>query len=581
VLDHWAVALLVPLAVWILLSGLDDLFIGFVWLRTCRQEFPWPSGDDLDGAPQRPIAILVPLWHEHRVIGQMLDRNLASIRYSNYQVFAGVYANDHLTMRAVTEAAARDKRIRICRLPHDGPTSKGDCLNCIYSEMRAFEAAKWVRFEIILTHDAEDVIHPESLRLVNWFSRHYDMVQIPVLALPTPAREFTHGLYCDEFAEFQSKDIPVRQRLGGFLPGNGVGTGFVRETLDRLAVAREGRIFDPDCLTEDYENGFVLHSMGCRQVFVPLRFGGAAPVATREYFPRRLRAAVRQRSRWVAGIALQGWERHGWRTSWRQRYWFWRDRKGMVGNLLTPAANVLFLYGLAGPTLGASIPRWAGYVCAATLVISLLQMSLRTAAAARVYGFRFAAFVPLRMLWGNAVNFLATAAALRQFLGARLRKRNLLWRKTEHVYAAPAAVRGKERIGEVLVRLHTLPFKAVEQAAAAKPPGLRLGEYLVLQKQLSEENLYRALSSQAGIPVGVPGANEVNSRATHALPVEAALRWKVLPYRVDLGQLHVVTPEVPTEEMTRELSSLSTLQLRYRLVRPAEFESMVRQYILN
>jgi hypothetical protein len=110
---------------------------------------------------------------------------------------------------------------------------------------------------------------------------------------------------------------------------------------------------------------------------------------------------------------------------------------------------------------------------------------------------------------------------------------------------------------------------------------LRLGEYLVLQKQLSEENLYRALSSQAGIPVGVPGASEVNSRATHALPVEAALRWKVLPYRVDLGQLHVVTPEVPTEEMTRELSSLSTLQLRYRLVRPAEFESMVRQYILN
>jgi len=38
--------------------------------------------------------------------------------------------------------------------------------------------------------------------------------------------KFTHGLYCDEFAEYQLKDIPARQRLGGFLPSNGVGTGF-------------------------------------------------------------------------------------------------------------------------------------------------------------------------------------------------------------------------------------------------------------------------------------------------------------------------------------------------------------------
>ena len=68
-----------------------------------------------------------------------------------------------------------------------------------------------MRFDIVMTHDAEDLIHPESLRLINYFARTYDMVQMPVLALPTPAREWSHGLYCDDFAEFQSKDIPVRQ----------------------------------------------------------------------------------------------------------------------------------------------------------------------------------------------------------------------------------------------------------------------------------------------------------------------------------------------------------------------------------
>ena len=61
------------------------------------------------------------------------------------------------------------------------------------------------------------------------------MVQVPVLALRTPWHELTHGLYCDDFAEFQSKDIPVRQMLGGFLPSNGVGTGFT-STLKSLVT---------------------------------------------------------------------------------------------------------------------------------------------------------------------------------------------------------------------------------------------------------------------------------------------------------------------------------------------------------
>ena len=39
-----------------------------------------------------------------------------------------------------------------------------------------------------MTHDAEDIIYPDSLRWVNYFVENYDMVQVPVLALPTPMR---------------------------------------------------------------------------------------------------------------------------------------------------------------------------------------------------------------------------------------------------------------------------------------------------------------------------------------------------------------------------------------------------------
>jgi adsorption protein B len=585
--DHWVVACLVPLAIWILASGVDDLFISLVYL-TGGKRFPWPSEPQLDQAPERRIAILVPLWREHNVIGQMLDHNLSAIRYQNYDVFVGAYPNDEATVRAVAEAARRHSRVHLVVCPHDGPTSKGDCLNWIYRGIEKFEARQNARFEVIITHDAEDLIHPESLRLINWYSPAYDMVQVPVLPLPTGLGKFTHGLYCDEFAEYQSKDIPARKRLGGFLPANGVGTGFGRVALERLAATRQGRVFDPECLTEDYQTGYQLHAMGHTQIFVPLRFEAGGPVATREYFPQRLRTAIRQRSRWVTGIALQGWQKNGWRVPWRQVYWFWRDRKGLVGNLLTPVANAVFLYGVArylgflgdasGP--GRHIPHWLTRSCVATLWIATLQAAIRTRCCARVYGWRFAAAVPLRMLWGNLINSAATVTALWQFWGAHRKHSVPAWKKTEHVYPGQvAAVEGKPRLGQVLVRMRCVSITDLEVALESCPKGHRIGEHLMLSQRLSEEHLYQALSSQAGIPLGAPDPQEVHRLATRVLPAEAVRRWKVMPYRVTVGQLHLLTPDVPSEQLTRELASYSRLEVRFRLVRPREFEAIARQYL--
>ena len=147
----------------------------------------------------------MPLWREHGVIRQMLERNLSIIQYQEYDIFVGVYPNDELTINAVRDAAHRHPRVHLAMGAHDGPTSKGACLNWTYRRMTEYEAAHGVRFEIVVTHDAEDLVHRDSLRLINWFSRHYEMVQVPVLPISTGLGEITHGLYCDEFAEFQSK----------------------------------------------------------------------------------------------------------------------------------------------------------------------------------------------------------------------------------------------------------------------------------------------------------------------------------------------------------------------------------------
>ena len=563
-----------PLTLWILLSGLDDLFISLVFLLTRHRKFSWPADSELDAAAERRIAILVPLWHEDRVIGQMLEHNLAAIRYAAYDVFVGVYPNDAATLRAVQEVARRHDRVRVVVGEHDGPTSKGDCLNSIYRGIERYEAQQHgVRYDIVMTHDAEDLVDPESLRLVNWFSREYSMVQIPVLALPTPIAEMTHGLYCDEFAEYQIKDIPMRQRLGGFLPGNGVGTGFERQALQHLAKTRGGMIFDPACLTEDYENGLRLHGLGYRQILVPVRLREGRAVATREYFPRNFRSAARQRSRWVAGIALQGWQNHGWGRTWRQRYWLWRDRKGLVGNLLSPWANVLFLMALGSRAFRtATAAGWLSDAWLATYVIALAQMAMRIWCSARIYGWRFAVAAPVRVGLGNVVNFVAAAAALQQFAVARLRRRALAWRKTEHVYPRP-------QLSDVLIRMRLVSKSDLEAVAAGLPAGQRIEEYLVRAGRLAEGDLQRALGEQAGISTEPVTVGDVDRLATRLLPAAASRRWKVLPFRVQAGEIHVAVGEIPSAEAMRELDMLTALEIRYRLVRPTELARLSRLYL--
>jgi adsorption protein B len=595
-LDAWIAAWLVPLAVYVLVSGLDDLFLdaAFVYRWVAlhlfgRPWFPWPTPAQVDAAPRRRIAIFVPLWHEHAVIGSMLERNIPATMFHAAEFFVGAYPNDAETVAAVRGAAGKFPRVHLALCPHDGPTSKADCLNWIYQRMLAHEERHGVYFDTVMTHDAEDVIHPESLRWINYFAGSFDMVQVPVLPLATPLRHWVHGLYCDEFAEFQTKDIPVRQMWGGFLPGNGVGTAFSRTVLEKLAAGNSNQMFDPACLTEDYENGWRIHAMGCPQVFVPLRREGRGLLATREYFPHTFRTAMRQRARWVMGIVLQSWERRGWRAPARQQYWLWRDRKGAIGNLLTPVLNLLFVYGavtwgdsrLTGHpwVFGVQHPalRW---LFSATFALSGFQMGVRALCSRRIYGWRFAMGVPVRALVGNWLNCAATARALRLYFDAKIHGRPLVWVKTEHAYPNPAALDVEIRpLGQILVGSQFVMQTDVDEALASHAAGERIGECLVRRGKLSEADLYLALSLQQNLPLAAPDASDISGPATRAVPVEVSRRWRVLPFRVVAGQLFVAGPELPSEEMTRDLQRFSNLEVRFHLVTPTDFEELARVYL--
>jgi adsorption protein B len=574
---------LAPLAVAILISGLDDLVIDVTWgaawlwrkLRPAASLFP-PGHRQLDSAPRRRIAILVPLWHEHAVIARMLQHAVTSIRYPDYHIIAGTYPNDEPTQAAVRSVEEKFSNVHLVLCPHDGPTSKADCLNWIYQHLGLYEEKQGQRFEIVVIHDAEDILHPDELRWINFYSARYDFVQTPVLALQTPFAAFTHGIYCDEFAEYHTRDMVARPLLGGFIPSCGVGTGYRRDALEKLAIASSNCIFEPGALTEDYQNGLKLFRLGCSQAFVPISIlpPENAVCATREYFPQTWGAALRQRTRWVMGIALQGWQQYGWRGKPGEVYWLWRDRKGLIANPLSVAANAVFIYGVA-TQLWTRVTPSAAKLAAATLSLQFLRMGVRMACVARIYGFGFALGVPLRNVYANALNASATARAIGIYTAARVRGRALKWVKTEHAFPSRAILLAdKRRLGEVLVSLGYLTEPALRASLVEKTASVRLGDHLIATGLATEHAIYEALGLQQNLPFDRLDVNQIPPRVARVLPEHVVRDWQVLPFKISEGSLHLAGPEIPSTRLQETLKNFTALHLNFHLVTPTEFEKL-------
>jgi hypothetical protein len=160
------------------------------------------------------------------------------------------------------------------------------------------------------------------------------------------------------------------------------------------------------------------------------------------------------------------------------------------------------------------------------------------------------------------------------------RGRPLVWLKTEHAYPNRAAlVEHTRKLGEVLVGCQYIGSEDLEWALAAKPAGIRLGDYLIAQGRLSESDVYEALSLQQNVPFGKPEPELISRSVTRSLPAEVAKRWKVVPYKVAAGHLFVAGPELPTDQMHDELRKFSSLEIRFHLVTPSEFEELAHEYL--
>ncbi|MGA8028511.1 MAG: glycosyl transferase family protein [Bryobacteraceae bacterium] len=581
----WPYAL-AGLATILLFSGLDD----FVPLLIClfhrfsarTPSAPFSLGEFLK--QERRIAIFVPCWKESEVIANMVRHNLAAIRYRNFDFFLGAYPNDEATCVAVQHLEGVFRNVHMAACPHPGPTSKADCLNWIYQRMSLFEEEHGTYFDTIVLHDAEDLMHPDALAVINREREKYAMVQVPVLPLATPFHEFTHGVYCDEFSEFQTIDMPARQLSESFIPSSGVGTGFAREILERLASERHNLVFDPASLTEDYEIGVYIHRAGYRQLFAPLTRGDKGFMSTREYFPRRIRSAIRQRTRWVTGIALQCWERHGWRGSWRTRYWFWRDRKGLIANPLSLLTNILFAAGLVDLFASAAEHRpWAFAVsnpivstlCWFTFLLQCLRLSIRMACVAKIFGVVFALGVPLRCFYGNFVNCFASFGAMWCYIHSKLHRRPLVWLKTDHAYPSrDALLMHRRELADVLVSSGYISDEELIALESRKSPNEDLADFLLSNGVISEDELCEAISLQYGVPSACVDAGNVRTRIARSLPAHVEKQFGIVPFEVQRGRLLVAGARVPPSQVFEQLKSFTRLPIEFQLVTRRNYDEL-------
>ena len=314
-----------------LLLGAGDLLVDIIWIgRTATRALvrSTKAAADTLPAPERSglLAVFVPAWDEAAVIGEMLLTTLDRFDHPDYRVYVGTYPNDPATIAAVQ--AIRDPRLRLVIGPVPGPTTKADCLNRLWDALVADERADGRAAKAIVLHDAEDVVHPAELRIFDRLIERFDLVQLPVLPIVDRSTTAVSASYADEFAESHGKELVVREAIGAGIPSAGVGCAFSRGALEEVAALNGGRPFAADSLTEDYELGLKLHALGGRGAFVrlPATEGGRV-VATKEYFPGTIEAAVNQKSRWIVGIALSGWDRLGWSGGVAECWMRLRDRQ--------------------------------------------------------------------------------------------------------------------------------------------------------------------------------------------------------------------------------------------------------------
>jgi adsorption protein B len=492
--DFVVLALLVT-GVLILISSLDDMLVDILTvLRVGPTEVLAAPGDQQPKLPS--IAVFVANWHEADVLDQMVEGNLANITNPCIRLVLGVYPNDVETKSIAEDLAKKHPdRVQVIVNRRSGPTSKGQMLNEMFSVVFRDRARAP---DLVVLHDSEDVIAPRSFEVHARESEHSAMIQIPVFSLDARDRSTVGATYMEEFAERHTREMILRAQIGACIPSAGVGT-CLRKDLILHFLDKRGHVLQADSVTEDYLLGTEAHRDGFKTTFAAIRDGTSAEapiIATLEYFPKSFWASVKQKTRWVYGIAFQGTKRIGWSGNAWDVFFLYRDRKGAFTNLLPLVSLLIMFSALLVGAESAHLPPWQKYllwfVLAGNTISIFVRLYFKAVAFRTVYGAYDVIGIVLRWPLGIIINAVAVASAWRMFIvDSRLASRPVAWAKTRH--ELPAVF---------LPIAHVQPAPILASARASAKGGLAVaslaaalalfGAYVVLQSSFAAIEAERA-----------------------------------------------------------------------------------------
>lgn len=596
--------------------GLDDLFIDvYYWLRKLRRkrtiytQFKHADPRDLFVPKQKPIAILIPAWQEVGVVGPMADAAVKALDYENYQIFVGTYPNDPATQADIDEVCRNYDNVHkvVCALP--GPTSKADCLNNIIAAITEFERTNRFEFQGFVLHDAEDMISPLELRLFNYLlNKNKDLIQIPVYPYTKHWYQFTAAHYIDEFAELHGKDVVVRESIAGQVPSAGVGTCFSRQAILKLLLEGDGVAFDTRSLTEDYDIGFRLKKWGMKEIFV--RFAAEAEdavlreknhfvhdrehrvICVREYFPSRFSQAVRQKSRWIVGIVFQGFRTHRWTKDFHINYFLWRDRRGVIANIVSFLAMLVFFQLVVIYAYQSWVPNAYHFLSifsddnvvmlllSANLLLFFNRLLQRFIFTSQFYGVTQGLLSVPRMVWANIINFVAVLRAIKLVIIAQ--GSAVAWDKTQHDF--PHVLDAKKRlIGELLLEHKLLTEQQLSDALINKPLGMRLGAYLIQERILSPQQLGELIAKTNGLDFQRIEPFQLSTDLVQKVPGRKALMYRVLPVHYDesANRLTLASESVPSKVALASLRRATGAAVKVVISQPGAVSVGLRYWYLN
>ncbi len=376
--------------------------------------------------------------------------------YPSYWVFIGVYPNDQATQEAAYRLAAEHDNLRVVITKNDGPTCKADCVNTIIANIREFEQEHSISFVGFLMQDAEDILNPNTLSILNASLELADVVQLPVLSVPRHRRLFTAGHYMDEFAEFHSKELIVRGILTGTVPGAGVGTCYSKKTIE-TAQSISGsdkngipEIFNTASLTEDYDLSMRLTGTGLKHILLWIHPSKKKRVyelcSNAGDVSLCLLAKCASEDPMDIGISFQGWSELGWKGGLAAKYFFWRDRKMIffshaivIGYVAIFVYWCLYLYVHFVPdayNLPPLLPEDSPFWYVIWFIVLLLAHRLIQRHIWTGYHYGLKALLPVipRYFLSVFINYFAMVRAIKAWIRHLATGEVIGWDKTAHDY---------------------------------------------------------------------------------------------------------------------------------------------------